>query len=42
MSQRGQKKIAVVKKCSEKFFLRQLIAALNSGNKAGAFSCMVK
>ena len=24
-------------KCSKKFFSRQLIAALNSGNKAGAF-----
>ena len=37
LSQRGRQKIAAVKKCSEKIFSRQLIAALNSGNKAGAF-----
>ena len=37
LSQRGQQKIATVKECSKKIFFTQLIAALNSGNKAGAF-----
>ena len=37
LPQRGQQKIAAVKNAVKNFFSRQLIAALNSGNKAGAF-----
>ena len=41
LSQRGQQKIAAVKNAVKNFFSRQLIAAINSGNKAGAFFLQV-
>ena len=41
LPQRGQQKIAAVKNAVKNFFSRQLIAALNSGNKAGAFFLQV-